>query len=139
IERKFLVQLLQRLELDLALASKMDDKTQWAELREALTARFMTQTREHWCGVFDGTDACVAPVLSMLEAPNHPHLRSRETFVSIDGIVQPAPAPRFSRTPPGKPHGPREADAATLEIALEGWVHAAEIEALFGAGDEERD
>ena len=69
------------------------------ELRERFAAIFATRTRDEWMEVFAGTDACVAPVLSMTEAPQHPHNVARETFVDVDGVVHPAPAPRFSRTP----------------------------------------
>jgi alpha-methylacyl-CoA racemase len=85
------------------------DKTTWPAEKERLAAAFRRRTRDEWCALFDGTDACVAPVLSLDEAPRHPHNVSRGTFVEVDGVVQPAPAPRFSRTaaelrrPPGPP------------------------------------
>jgi alpha-methylacyl-CoA racemase len=67
---------------------------------------FKTRTREQWSAALEGTDVCFSPVLSMGEAPEHPHHRARGTFVEIDGVVQPAPAPRFSRTQPGTPRPP---------------------------------
>ena len=70
-----------------------------AAVRCALKDRFALRTQAQWAAVFDGTDACVAPVVSLTEAPSHPHLAARSTYVEIDGITQPAPAPRFSRTP----------------------------------------
>ena len=73
--------------------------------------------RGRWAAVFDGSDACVAPVLSMREAPHHPHLAARGTFVEHSGIVQPAPAPRFSATPTGVRTGPAVAGAGTAEVA----------------------
>ncbi|MDX5578033.1 CaiB/BaiF CoA-transferase family protein, partial [Streptomyces sp. ID01-9D] len=72
------------------------DLARWDELRAAVTERFLTRTRAEWTEVFAGTDACVAPVLSLTEAPHHPHLVARSTFVEHSGITQPAPAPRFS-------------------------------------------
>jgi alpha-methylacyl-CoA racemase len=71
------------------------DVTRWGELREAFTARFATRTQAEWAKVFEGSDACVAPVLPMKEAAAHPHLAARGTYVEVDGIMQPAPAPRF--------------------------------------------
>ena len=72
------------------------DMARWGELRQALAARFATRTQAEWAKVFDGSDACVAPVLPMKEAPAHPHLAARGTYVEVDGVTQPAPAPRFA-------------------------------------------
>ncbi|MBT3154351.1 CoA transferase [Streptomyces sp. CHD11] len=82
------------------------DTARWPELRERVAARFEARTRDEWTAVFEGTDACVAPVLSLGEAPHHPHLAARGTFTDHDGITQPAPAPRFSATPAGIRTGP---------------------------------
>ncbi|MFI1302234.1 CaiB/BaiF CoA transferase family protein [Streptomyces sioyaensis] len=94
-----------------------DDLAAWAELRAAIAARFRTRTREEWTAVFEGSDACVAPVLSLREAPRHPHLAARGTFVEHGGITQPAPAPRFSRTPGALRRPPARPGADTAEIA----------------------
>lgn len=75
------------------------DRTRWPEVVERFAEIFRTRTRDEWCALAEGREACLAPVLSMAEAPEHPHLHARGTFVEVDGIVQPAPAPRFSRTP----------------------------------------
>jgi alpha-methylacyl-CoA racemase len=75
------------------------DRDRWPELRSAIAARFASRTREEWTMVFEGTDACVSPVLSMTEAPRHPHLAARGTYVTQGGVLQPAPAPRFSSGP----------------------------------------
>lgn len=83
------------------------DRSRWPRLKEKLAAVIAQRTRDEWCAVFDGTDACVAPVLDMDEAPRHPHNRSRNTFTEVAGVVQPAAAPRFSRTPPAPPSAPR--------------------------------
>jgi alpha-methylacyl-CoA racemase len=82
------------------------DRGQWPVLREKLAAVIATRTRDAWCAIFEGSDACVAPVLDMDEAPHHPHNRSRNTFIEINGVTQPAPAPRFSRTPAAIPTPP---------------------------------
>ncbi|MDA8071910.1 MAG: CaiB/BaiF CoA-transferase family protein [Actinomycetota bacterium] len=99
IEPQFYAALLRGLDLaDDDLPAQMDRST-WPVLRDRFAARFATRTREQWTEIFEGTDACVAPVLSPQEAPTHPHNVARATFVEVAGVVQPAPAPRFSRTP----------------------------------------
>ncbi|MEV7581423.1 CaiB/BaiF CoA transferase family protein [Streptomyces erythrochromogenes] len=95
------------------------DVARWGELREAVAARFRTRTREEWTAVFEGTDACVAPVLSLREAPGHPHLAARGTFTDFGGIVQPAPAPRFSATPAAVTTGPALPGAHTESVAAD--------------------
>lgn len=85
------------------------DRSRWPGLREKLAQVIAQRTRDEWCAIFDGTDACVAPVLDMDEAPLHPHNRSRHTFTEVAGVVQPAAAPRFSRTPPAQPTPPQTA------------------------------
>ncbi|MDQ8706270.1 CaiB/BaiF CoA-transferase family protein [Streptomyces sp. LHD-70] len=89
----------------------------WGELKDLIAAAFKTRTREEWTAVFEGSDACVAPVLSLREAPAHPHLAARATFVEHSGITQPAPAPRFSATPGGVHRGPAQPGADTAEVA----------------------
>jgi alpha-methylacyl-CoA racemase len=103
-------------------------------LRGKLETLFKTRTRDEWCTLLEGTDACFAPVLSMAEAPQHPHNVARGSFVEVDGVVQPAPAPRFSRTPSAHPTPPEEAGADTRAV-LHGWGIAEEkIEALLKSG-----
>ncbi|MET0416362.1 MAG: CaiB/BaiF CoA-transferase family protein [Actinoplanes sp.] len=94
------------------------DRDGWPVVRERFAARFAARTRDEWTAVFDGTDACVAPVLSPAEAPGHPHNRARGAFVEVGGLTQPAPAPRFGRTPAAAPHPARP---ATVEEILAGW------------------
>ncbi|MDI3406636.1 CaiB/BaiF CoA transferase family protein [Streptomyces cavernicola] len=95
------------------------DLAAWGELRDTIAAAFKTRTREEWTAVFAGTDACVAPVLSLREAPAHPHLAARATFVEHSGITQPAPAPRFSATPVSVRRGPARPGADTAEVAAD--------------------
>ncbi|MGW6570875.1 CaiB/BaiF CoA transferase family protein [Streptomyces sp. NPDC054945] len=95
------------------------DLARWGELREVVAARFRTRTRAEWTAVFDGSDACVAPVLSLREAPDHPHLAARGTFTDFGGIVQPAPAPRFSTTPGALTTGPALPGAHTESVAAD--------------------
>lgn len=120
LEPPFYAALLRGLGLAGADLPDQYDRQGWPRLRAALAAAFATRTRDEWAAVFDGTDACVAPVLSMAEAPAHPHLAARGTFVSVDGVVQPAPAPRFSVTPAVT------APAADLTAVLAEWGVSAE-------------
>ena len=87
---------------------------------DGFAAAIRTRTRDEWCEVLEGTDVCFAPVLDPGEAPDHPHLRQRHTFTEVDGVVQPAPAPRFSRTPPAI-QGPPPPPGAHTDEALEAW------------------
>jgi alpha-methylacyl-CoA racemase len=106
IEDKFLEEFLRRMEIDPKEMPAKMDKTRWPEAKAKLAQRFKTKTRDEWCRLLEGSDACFAPVLSLEEAPRHPHNVARESFVEVDGIVQPGPAPRFSRTPAAKPTPP---------------------------------
>jgi len=108
------------------------DLTAWPELRKRLTEIFATRTRPEWSEIFEGTDACVAPVLSMREAATHPQLAARETYVEHEGVVQPAPAPRFSRTPATLSTPPHRAGADSLD-ALRRWG-IGDVEALVESG-----
>jgi len=135
IEGKFYSELLRRLDIDPATLPAQMDREHWPEAKSRLSALFKTRTREEWCGLLEGTDACFAPVLTTDEAPEHPHNKLRGTYVEIDGIVQPAPAPRFSRTvadlpiPPQHPAGAKDADAILAD-----WLDPAEIAAFRAAG-----
>ncbi|MET9296088.1 CaiB/BaiF CoA-transferase family protein [Streptomyces sp. NPDC003077] len=101
-----------------------DDPGSWTALRTAVAAAFKTRTRDEWTAVFAGSDACVAPVLSLREAPAHPHLAARGTFTEHAGITQPAPAPRFSRTPGALRRPPALPGADTEEVARDWQVPA---------------
>lgn len=92
----------------------------WPKLKEELAILFASRTRTEWCAIFEGSDACFAPVLALNEAPAHPHNVARGTFITVDGIVQPRPSPRFSGTPAGQPTAPGrtpcDADALLVEM-----------------------
>ncbi|MFI5684143.1 CaiB/BaiF CoA transferase family protein [Streptomyces sp. NPDC051636] len=116
LEQQFYEEFLRLLGLE-ELAPARKDWTRWGELRERVAARFKSRTREEWTALFEGTDACVAPVLSLREAPHHPHLAARGTFTEHGGITQPAPAPRFSATPTSVRTGPARPGADTAAVA----------------------
>ncbi|MFE5239772.1 MULTISPECIES: CaiB/BaiF CoA transferase family protein [unclassified Streptomyces] len=100
-------------------APDRNDPGRWEELRALVADRFSTRTRAEWTEVFEGTDACVAPVLSLTEAPHHPHLAARSTFVEHGGLTQPAPAPRFSATPVSVRSAPALPGADTESVAAD--------------------
>jgi alpha-methylacyl-CoA racemase len=134
IEDKFLAEFLERMEIDPRELPAKLDRSRWIEAKALIARRFKTRPREHWCRLLEGTDACFAPVLSMDEAPLHPHNLARGTFVEVDGIVQPAPAPRFSRTPSAPP-SPPEAPGERGNASLAQWgFKADEIVALKRSG-----
>jgi alpha-methylacyl-CoA racemase len=116
LERQFYEEFCELLGIE-ELSSARKDLARWGELRETVAARFKTRTRDEWTAVFEGSDACVAPVLSLREAPAHPHLAARGTFVDHGGITQPAPAPRFSATHTTVRGGPAQPGADTEAVA----------------------
>jgi alpha-methylacyl-CoA racemase len=135
LEPQFYAELLQRLGLDHdeSFAGQMD-RSGWPQLRHRLAELFKSRTREEWCALLDTTDVCFAPVLTMSEAAGHPHNSARSTFVEVNGRIQPAPAPRFSRTPPSIGVAPAHPGEHSREI-LKGWgVSAERIEALIESG-----
>jgi len=134
IEPQFYALLLEHTGVDDPGFENQLDRDRWPELQEKLTAIFKTKTRDEWCEIMEGTDVCFAPVLSLGEAPAHPHNVARETFVEIEGVPQPAPAPRYSRTP-GRIQGPPPTPGEHTESALADWGFSQEdIEGLRVAG-----
>ncbi|WP_031004615.1 CaiB/BaiF CoA transferase family protein [Streptomyces sp. NRRL F-5727] len=123
LEERFYEEFARLLDLPEARSLRRD-LARWPELREAVAARFRSRTRAEWTEVFEGSDACVAPVLSLREAPAHPHLAARATFAEHGGLVQPAPAPRFSVTPGTLRTGPALPGADTAEVARDWAVPA---------------
>lgn len=130
VEAKFYAILLEKLGLDPATLPDQFDRAQWPAMREKFIALFKQKSRDEWCAIMEGSDICFAPVLSFSEAAEHPHNKARNSFATVDGIVQPGPAPRFSRTPSSIKGGPPEFGAQT-EQALGAWGFSAdEIAAL---------
>lgn len=134
IERRFFRALLEVLSIDEIKPNDQFDTGKWPEHAACFEAVFVTKTRDEWSKMLEGSDACVAPVLSMTEAPNHPHHQARKTFVECDGIVQPGPAPRFSRTRSEIKSPPAEPGVAGNEALSEWGLSKVEIERLQKTG-----
>jgi len=135
IEAKFHAELLRLLEIDPATVPPQMDRSHWPKTKQRLAERFKTRTRDEWCALLQGTDACFAPVLSMDEAPHHPHNRARNVFVDLDGVTQPMPAPRFSGTPLSPPTPPEQPDMTDLRSVLAEWsIGATEVETAQAHG-----
>jgi alpha-methylacyl-CoA racemase len=134
IEPQFYAQLLELTGIEDPQFRKQWRQADWPELKRKFAALFATRTREDWCALLEGTDVCFAPVLDMAEAPHHPHNAARATFVERDGVTQPAPAPRFSRTQAdiGPPPSAPGQDGAEV-LGGWGWSEAS-VEALRRAG-----
>jgi len=133
-EAPFYRELLERVGLDPALADGQGDPTSWAAVTEQLAGVFARKTLAEWREELEGTNTCFAPVLRMDEAPDHPHLRERATFVEVDGVVQPAPAPRFSRTPAASPGAPVRAGQQTSDVLTTWGFRPDEVDQLRAAG-----
>jgi alpha-methylacyl-CoA racemase len=134
IEEKFFAELLRQLDIDPSSLGPQLSREGWKPAKAILAAKFRTRTRDEWSALLEASDACVSPVLSFGEAPQHPHLQARGTFVEIDGIAQARPAPRFSRSVPDTPTPPRAITPANTDAALAPWFSAARIAALRTAG-----
>jgi alpha-methylacyl-CoA racemase len=134
IEPQFYAELLEKTGLSNEDLPFQHDKSQWPALKERMAAIFKAKTRDEWDEVLEGSDVCYAPVLSMGEAPTHPHNARRGTFVEIAGVVQPGPAPRFSRTPSSLPTPPAHAGQHTDEILGELGLAEARIAELRTSG-----
>jgi alpha-methylacyl-CoA racemase len=120
IEPQFYARLVERAGLEPAVFGGRQDEASWPELRERLTAVFGQRTRAQWCALLEDADCCFAPVMSMGDAPGHPHNVARGAFTEVRGVVQPSPAPRFSRTP-GAIQSPPVAAGEGGEQALRDW------------------
>ncbi|MGQ0802244.1 MAG: CaiB/BaiF CoA transferase family protein [Actinomycetota bacterium] len=120
LEPQFYAEMLERLGIDDGELPAQMDRSGWPKLRERLTELFKSKTRDEWCEILEGTDACFAPVLPMSEAAEHPHMKARGTIVEEFGLAQPAPAPRFSRTP-GSIQGPPAWPGQHTDEVLADW------------------
>jgi crotonobetainyl-CoA:carnitine CoA-transferase CaiB-like acyl-CoA transferase len=132
VETKFYAQALKILGLTELLTDQWK-KDQWPQAKQKIAERIRTQSRDQWCAAFEGTESCFAPVLNLQEAPEHPHLKARSTYVDIDGVTQPAPAPRFSRSVPETPQAFRPWKAEEAKEILSPWLSPSEIEAFLNS------
>jgi len=121
VELRFFRELLSRIGIDEAEIPDRLDRVSWGRAQTLLAARFKTRTRAEWCELLEGTDSCFAPVLSMTEVAEHRHMAARKSLLEIDGIVQPVPAPRFSRTIPSAPSAPRDVTRAEALASMRHW------------------
>ena len=134
IEPQFYGLLVERMELDAELFAQQMDFTRWDEQKQALAAIFKTRTRDQWTALLEDLDACFSPILEMSEAPSHPHNQARNTFVEIDGLVQPAPAPRFSGTSPEIGAASRTPGQDTNDVLAEFGFSQNDIDQLQASG-----
>ena len=134
IEPQFYAELVEKSGVDPNRFGPQMDTGQWGDFRTELAEVFKTKTRDEWCDIMEGSDVCFAPVLSILEAPDHPHNRHRGTFVEVDGVTQPAPSPRFSRTTPAVSHAARTPGEDTRSVLGEIGLDADAISALESSG-----
>lgn len=134
IEAKFYSQLLKCLDIDAADVGEQWDERRWPQVKQVFAAKFKTRTRAQWEAAFDRLDVCFAPVLTLKEAYEHPHLKARGTYIDVAGITQPSPGPRFSRTVLAQPQPPAELTQENAVAALSEWLDENEIAALAAAG-----
>ena len=134
LEPKFFAELVQRSGLDAQFVPMQYDRRCWPRMRSALTTLMASKTRDAWCVLLEGTDACFAPVLTLAEAPAHHHATVRTGYITVDGVVQPAPTPRFSRSAPAQPTPAVQPGAHTATLLAEAGFSADEIDALRAAG-----
>ncbi len=134
IESQFYAELLRLTGLEGEELPWQQDRAHWPAMKERMAAIFKAKTRDEWCAIMEGTDVCFAPVLSLGEAPQHPHNVQRGTFVELDGVVQPAPAPRFSATPVSVQRPPAHAGQHTDEVLREWGLDADRVAKLRDAG-----
>ena len=134
IEPQFYALLLEKAGLDTDEFSPQMDQSRWPEYKDKVSDVFKSRTRDEWCDLMEGSDVCFAPVLSLSEVHEHPHNKSRNTFVELAGLMQPAPAPRFSRTSAELSHGAREPGEDTRAVLAELGYSSGETDSLFKAG-----
>ena len=134
IEPQFYALLCQIAQLDEKVFAKQMSRDLWPEQKEEIKKIFLKKTRDEWCELMEGTDVCFAPVLDMSEAPQHPHNKERKTFIDLEGVTQPAPAPRFSRTEPEVVSSPSIVGEHTNEVLSSIGLSEADISSLKTSG-----
>jgi alpha-methylacyl-CoA racemase len=134
IEPQFYAELVEKSGVDQSRFGAQMDQHRWADFKDELTEVFRTKTRDEWCAIMEGSDVCFAPVLSILEAPEHPHNKHRGTFLDVEGVMQPAPSPRFSRTEAQVSHPARVPGEDTRDVLTDIGLGNDAIRALEEAG-----
>lgn len=134
MEPQFYAELVEKTGVDPELFKPQVDPSSWDACKAELTRVFKTKTRDEWCEIMEGSDVCFAPVLSLSEAPDHPHMKARSTFIEVDGINQPAPAPRFSRTPGEVRHGTHKPGADSVQVLVDWGFGKDEVDQLQADG-----
>jgi len=134
LEPKFFAELARRIGLPERFVGRQYDRRLWPEMREAIAGLVKARTRDAWSALLEGSDACFAPVLTLEEAPRHRHAQERGGYVELEGVVQPGPAPRFDRTPPGAPRPAPEVGQHTEAVLREAGLDEAALAALRAAG-----
>ena len=134
IEPQFYALLVEKAGLDAERFSAQMNASQWPEFEQELIEVFKSKTQAQWCEIMEGSDVCFAPVLSIFEAPDHPHNKARNSFLEIDGVVQPAPSPRFSRTTAEISHSARAPGADTEAVLADSGFSAEEVAGLKASG-----
>ena len=134
IEPQFYALLLEKSGVDPKKFSAQMDKSRWEEYKGELTRVFKTKTRDEWCEIMEGSDVCFSPVLALDEVQNHPHNHARNAFIEVDGFIQPAPAPRFSRSEVSVRHGSRLPGEDTITVLQGAGYGDADIDGLIASG-----
>lgn len=134
IEPQFYAELLERTGLDSDVFAEQMNAERWPEYKQQLAAVFLQKTRDQWCELLEGSDVCFAPVLTMTEAPEHAHNQSRNTYIMLNDVTQPAPAPRFSRTPSQVRHAPQQAGGDADQVLTELGLSSEQIASLRAQG-----
>ena len=134
IEPQFFAEMIEKLGLPERFVAEQNNPVVWPELIDALTSAFKTKTRDEWVAIFEGSDACVAGILTLQEAADHPHNKARNTYIEINGQVQPAPAPRFSRSQSATPNAPSSEGADTKQVLSDWGFDSDKLKALEQAG-----
>ncbi|HCO59486.1 MAG TPA: carnitine dehydratase, partial [Porticoccaceae bacterium] len=134
IETKFYAELLEKMQIDPDAMAPQMERESWPAMTEKLKELFLTKTRDEWCAIMENTDICFAPVLSLEEAPEYPHNKERNAFVEVEGVMHPAPAPRFSATPSSIKGPTPKTGEHTEEVMLDWGISSDEVNALRAGG-----
>ncbi|NCF44812.1 MAG: CoA transferase [Proteobacteria bacterium] len=134
IEPQFYALLMEKAGLDPDYFQPQMERGRWAELKAKLAQVFLSKTQAQWCDIMEGSDVCFAPVLNLIDAAEHPHNKAREAYQTVGGMLQPSPAPRFSRTPAGAVQAPRIPGEDSADVLSDFGLSAEEIAALTDQG-----